>query len=314
MKTMPNSNQEERLRWVMPIVEKKISIKTMAELCPFSERTLKYWIARYRKSGIAGLASHSTRPKSQPNETPIWLKEKIISMRSEHDLAAIKLHWKLEKEGVEIHERTIGKILKANGITRKYRQRKQHPPKPKTRLQKGELVEIDIKFVPNRICGKRYFQFTAIDVASKWRHIEIFDDYGNFASIKFLNRLTEVAPFQIKAIKTDNAANFTNRYTGYRKSADPMNPRIHPFDLQCDKLDIEHYLIDPGKPQQNGTVERSHGSDQHSVYDRINYNTPDELKYQTRLWNMFYNDLEHCGLNGLTPNEYLKLKVQNVRT
>jgi len=23
------------------------------------------------------------------------------------------------------------------------------------------------------------------------------------------------------------------------------------------------------------------------------------------LWNMYYNDLEHCGLNGKTPNEFL---------
>jgi len=311
---MPNSGQEEKLRWVMPIVEKKISIKVMSEVCPFSERALKYWVSNYHKFGVAGLVNHSTKPKTQPNETPIWLKEKILSMRSEHDLAAIKLHWKLQKEGICVHERTIGKILKAGGATRKYRQRKQYPPKKKTLLIPGELVEIDIKFVPKRISGKRYFQFTAIDVASKWRHLQIFDDYGNYASIKFLERLIQVAPFDIKAIKTDNGSNFTNRYTGYKKSSDPSEPRLHPFDIECKRLNIEHYLIDPGKPQQNGTVEKSHGSDQRSFYDRMSYNTPDELCYQNRLWNMFYNDLEHCGLQGKTPNEVLKLKVQNVRT
>lgn len=298
----------------MPIVEKKISIKVMSEVCPFSERALKYWVSSYRKSGIAGLINKSTKPKSQPNETPIWLKEKVLRLRSEYDLAAIKLHWKLEKEGIDIHERTIGKILKTNGVTRKYRQRKKYPPKTKTIFPPGELVEIDIKYVPKRISGKRYFQFTAIDTASKWRYLEIFDDYGNYASIKFLNRLMQVVPFKISAIKTDNGSNFTNRYTGYKKSADPMNPKIHPFDIECQKLNIEHYLIDPGKPQQNGAVEKSHGSDQRSFYDRINYNTRDELCYQNRLWNMFYNDLEHCGLNGKTPNQVLKLKVQNVRT
>jgi len=314
MKTMPNSSQEEKLRWVMPVIEKKISIKVMSEVCPFSERALKYWVSNYRKFGISGLINHSTRPKSQPNETPIWLKEKILNLRSGHDLAAIKLHWRLEKEGISVHERTVGKILKANGVTRKYRQRKPHPPRAKTVFLPGELVEIDIKFVPKRVSGKRYFQFTAIDIATKWRYLEIFDDYGNFASIKFLNRLIQVAPFEIKAIKTDNGSNFTNRYTGYQKSADPMNPKLHPFDQECEKLHIEHYLIDPGKPQQNAFVENSHKSDQMSFYDRINYNTRDELCYQNRLWNMFYNDLEHCGLQGKTPNQALKLKVQNVRT
>jgi hypothetical protein len=27
---------------------------------------------------------------------------------------------------------------------------------------------------------------------------------------------------------------------------------------------------------------------------------------------MYYNDLEHCALNGLTPNQALGLRVQNV--
>lgn len=310
---MPNSNQEERLRWIAPILEKKISIKAMSGVCPFSERTLKYWLSDYRKFGQAGLVSHSTRPRSQPNETPIWLKEKIIALRAEHDLAAVKLHWKLQKEGINIHERTVGKILKSNDLTRKYRQRKQYPPKVKTKLLPGELVEIDIKFVPKKICGKRYFQFTAIDCGTKWRYLEVFDDFGNYASIKFLRKLILIAPFDIKSIKTDNGTNFTNRYRNYRTSTDP-DPKPHPFDLECQRLNIAHYLIDPGKPQQNGTVEKSHGSDQRSFYDKISYDTVDELHYQIRLWNMFYNDLEHCGLNGLTPNEALKLKVQYVRT
>ena len=310
---MPNSSQEEKLRWIMPIIEKKISIKVMSEVCPFSERALKYWLKNYRMFEINGLANHSTKPRSQPEETPIWLKERILALRLRYGFAAIKIHWKLKKEGIDIHERTIGKILKSNNLTRKYRQRKQYPPKTKTRLLPGELVEIDIKYVPKKLGGQKYYQFTAIDVATKWRYLEVFDDYGNYASIKFLRKLIAIAPFEVKAVKTDNASNFTNRYIGYQKSTDPLNPKLHPFDIECQRLDIVHYLIDPGKPQQNGTVERSHGSDQRSFYDRINYSTIEELNYQIRLWNMYYNDLEHCGLNGLTPNEALKLKVQNVR-
>lgn len=86
-----------------------------------------------------------------------------------------------------------------------------------------------------------------------------------------------------------------------------MNPRLHAFDLLCQKLNIEHYLTDPGKPQQNGKVERSHRTDQEFFYDRIIFKTEEELKYKLKLWNMYYNDLEHCGLNGKSPNEMLPL-------
>jgi len=30
------------------------------------------------------------------------------------------------------------------------------------------------------------------------------------------------------------------------------------------------------------------------------------------LWNDYYNNLEHCGLDGKTPNEMLRLKVPEV--
>jgi len=36
------------------------------------------------------------------------------------------------------------------------------------------------------------------------------------------------------------------------------------------------------------------------------------LKKKIRIWNEEYNNLEHCGLNGKTPNEMLELKVPNV--
>ena len=41
MKTMPNSTQEEKYLWIKSILEDKIIIKNMAEVCPFSEKTLK---------------------------------------------------------------------------------------------------------------------------------------------------------------------------------------------------------------------------------------------------------------------------------
>ncbi|KKR10303.1 MAG: Transposase [Parcubacteria group bacterium GW2011_GWA2_39_18] len=116
-----------------------------------------------------------------------------------------------------------------------------------------------------------------------------------------------MAPFRIRAIKTDNGSNFTNRYTGYLKSSDPFNPKLHPLDILCQKYNIIHYLIDPGKPAQNGKVERSHRTDQEMFYERNEFKTLEDLETKIKIWNIEYNDLEHCGLNGLTPNEALRL-------
>ncbi len=310
-KTMPKSTQEEKYRWIKPILDKETTIKQMAKVCPFSERALKYWLADFKLDGMAGLENKSTRPKSQPNETAIRIKERIIELRKETKLCARKMNYKLIKEGIRINTRTVGKIIKQEGLVRKYRVRKLKYKYVKVPLSQGELVEVDIKYVPKKLGNKRYYQFTAIDCASRWRHLEIYDDMGNGNVIKFIQKLIEIAPFKIRAIKTDNGSCFTNRYTGYLKSSDPINPRLHPFDLFLMRNNLIHYLIDPGKPAQNGKVERSHRTDQEMFYDRHRFKTVLGLKRAIKQWNEYYNNLEHCALDGLTPNEALK-KVQNV--
>jgi transposase InsO family protein len=304
---MPQTILEERLRWVLPIVNKDIKLIDAAKVCPHGTRTLERWVAAYRQSGAAGLEPKSTRPKTNPKETPIRIKEQIIELRKQDQDSALTLKYQAAKLGIRIHERTIGKFIKAEGLTRKYRIRKVATKYVKALLKPGDLVEIDIKYVPGRLEDKRYYQFTAIDCASRWRYLAIYEDIGNGSAIAFLTEVMERAPFVIRAIKTDNGSCFTNRYTGYQKSADPLHPRLHPLDLFCQDRGIEHYLIDPGKPAQNGTVERSHRTDQEHFYDRVRFRSLEELKLKLRLWNMHYNDREHIGLGGKTPNEVLQL-------
>lgn len=305
---MPKSNKEEKFRWIRPIIEKDATIKQMTMVCPFSERSLKYWLSNYKRYGFDGLENKSTRPKTNPKETSIRVKERIIELRKENNLCSRKLLWRLEKENIDVCKGVIDKVIKREGLTRKYKTRKISYNYVRVPLKIGELVEIDVKWVPGRIQGERYYQFTAIDCASRWRYLAIYEDISNYSAISFLNELLNVAEFKIQNIKTDNGSCFTNRYTGYRKSTDPMFPRIHDFDSECEKQRINHYLIDPGKPQQNGKVERSHRSDQETFYDKLNFKTLtlEDLKYQIRLWNGYYNNLEHCSLNGETPNNIIK--------
>ena len=302
---MPKSTKEEKYRWIEPIIDKEISIKNMAKVCPFSERTLKYWLAGYRMFGMEGLENKSTRPRSNPKETPIRIKERIIELRKSRQRCALKLKWQLDKEGIIIHKNTIQKIIKKEGLTRKYRVRKLKYKYIKVPLSRGELVEIDVKYVPDLVKNRQYYQFTAIDCASRWRYLKIYSDYSNFSSMIFLEELIGVAPFRIRAIKTDNGSNFTNRYTGYSKSSDPLNPKLHCLDILCQKYNIIHYLIDPGKPAQNGKVERSHREDQEKFYERNKFKNLKELERKIKVWNDDYNNLEHYGLNDKTPNEFL---------
>lgn len=303
---MATTIKEERLRWVIPIWKSEVKLIEVAKVCPYSQRSLERWLSLYCKQGSEALEPKSTEPKRYRVETPIQIKEKVIEIRKRTKKCALKIHWQLEKEGIKIHERTIGKILRKENLVRRYRVKKIKYKYIKATRQPGELVEIDVKYVPGRVAGKRYYQYTAIDTASRWRYLEVYEEQTNFHSVLFLEKVISIFPHKIQAIKTDNGFIFTNRYMGSYKRSDLSSRNLHALDLVCDKYNIIHYLIDPGKPAQNGAVERSHREDQEKFYEQNRFKNFHDLQNKMKVWNDYYNNLEHCGLNGKTPNEFLQ--------
>ena len=77
---MPKNIKEERFRWIFPIVNKEVGMADTAKICPHSAQSQevaqgisKIWNNR--------LEPKSTRPKTNPKETPIRIKERIIELR-----------------------------------------------------------------------------------------------------------------------------------------------------------------------------------------------------------------------------------------
>lgn len=308
---MSQNIKEERYKWIKPILDKEISIVNMVKVCPYSERSIKRWLELFKVGGIEALEPKSTKPKTQPNETPIWTKERVIDKRKETGLCAKKIHWRLAKEGLIVPVSTISKIIKEEGLTRKYRVKRIKYKYIKAERKPGELVEIDVKYVPGDALNSSHFQYTAIDTASRWRYLRIFNEQTGFNSVEFLKDIIGRFKYKISAIKTDNHAIFTNFYVGSNKRSDLTIKTIHILDIFCIDNNITHYLIDKGKPAQNGTVERSHREDQ-KFYDKNKFYDIKDLESKIRVWNEEYNNLEHCGLNGKTPNEMLESFNQRV--
>ena len=86
-----------------------------------------------------------------------------------------------------------------------------------------------------------------------------------------------------------------------------MNPRLHAFDLLCLQENIEHFLIDKGRPQQNGKIERSHRTDNEEFYSSYRFTSLPRLRKDFKAYLHYYNnEREHQGLNNLTPLEKLQ--------
>jgi transposase InsO family protein len=216
--------------------------------------------------------------------------------------------WCLQRRGVRHVPSVYGihRVLQRAGLLTRHRTRPKHRqcyvmPRP------GDCVQVDIKYVPYRVEGRRVFQYTALDDCTRLRVVRFFPELTNSAGLAFLAALRSAFPFRIRQVQTDNDATFTNWYTGAPKTAPTKAVRLHPFTLACAAAGITHRTIRPRSPHLNGKVERSHRIDSEEFYRVRRCRTFAELVKQHRRFNAFYNTARpHGGLDGLTPLERLR--------
>lgn len=308
---------KSKLKWLQ-LKQKGLSIDEISSISGIPKRTLYFWSEKLSKLGPEGLLDQSRKPKSCPNKISQDVIDKIKAIRLKTRFGPDKIILRLNKEyGISIASRSVARILKRLDLTKK---RKRLPIKLRLRkpstINPGELVQIDVKYA-KRFNKRWAYQFTATDDFTRLRLTKFYLEQTNSNALDFLKLVIRFFPFRISAFKTDNASIFTNRYTGYTKSTDPLNPRLHIFDKFCLGKDIVHYLIDPGKPQQNGKVERSHRTDQEEFYDLNEFNSFRDLKQKAKTFlNYYNNDREHLGIGGLTPVEKLRkiAKFNNIKS
>lgn len=177
----------EEMKFRKKVVEYAIKHNNNA-LAARRYHTSRQQVQRWRKKydgTIQSLANKSRRPHSHPNQ------------HTEEELELIKQ--KLRYHGHEGHAQVYKKLLEAGykrsfgSMSKQIRKMKQEP-KPKKRKRKtprkttktnypGELVQVDVKYVPLECIGfesdvDRYYQITAIDVFTRKRYIKLVKEHS----------------------------------------------------------------------------------------------------------------------------------------
>ena len=272
-----------------------------------SRMTLYRWIKRLKQYGITGLNEESRKPKQLRQPTTSWNTViKIVQLRKQYPVwSKYKLRVLLAREGILVSASTVGRVLKRQGlinlkISKKRRKAALHPkarfPRGLRISQAGDMVQMDTKHImlPG---GKRFYQFTAIDVLTKRKVMRVYPSESSRNGAQFLEECWLGFPFPIKAVQTDNGSTF-----------------LKEFDKLCREKGLPHYFIYPRTPKQNTYVEISQGADKKEFYQQGNVcSLLPVMQRKIREWEDIWNNTRpHQALDYLTPSEYL-LKLQNSR-
>jgi len=147
------------------------------------------------------------------------------------------------------------------------------------------FLHIDIKYLPKMPDeSQRRYLFVAIDRATRWVFLHVYDDMTEASSVDFLQRVHTAAPMKITKLLTDNGTQFTDRFTA--KGKQPSGG--HAFDQACAQLGIEHRLCPPRHPQTNGMVERFNGRIS-ELLGQTRFGSADELEQRLLAYLLIYN-------------------------
>lgn len=149
----------------------------------------------------------------------------------------------------------IHRCMVRRGVNKRLKIEQQVPSKMFESVSCG-FIHIDLK-VLTRLNKQPSYVFVAIDRATRFVVAEIIYKRDAATINGCLRRFIAAFPHKIHTILTDNDGAFTDRFAVFKKDKKPNQPTgLHPFDVTCKAHGIEHRLIQPGRPQTNGMVER----------------------------------------------------------
>jgi transposase InsO family protein len=246
---------DERMRFVIASEKGEESFAALCRRFGVSRQCGYEWLGRYEELGPAGLVDRSRAPHSHPQAMSAVIAERCLQVRREHPTwGPVKVRAYLER-----HERrtvwpapsTIGTLFDREGLTVKRKLRRRSPPSTVPFAACGgpnDVWCIDFKGWFLTGDGARCEPLTLCDAYSRYllrcQALERTDTMHVWPVLEAAFREFGL-PY---VLRSDNGSPFASRGAG----------GLSQLSVKVIKAGVLPERIEPGKPQQNGRLERFH--------------------------------------------------------
>ena len=289
---------DERMRFVLALESAEESFSLTCGRFGVSRKTGWKWRERYRSEGLAGLADRSRAPLAHPHaiETAVW-GECLAVRRAHPTWGPVKVLMWLERRWPDRRwpaASSIGVLFDREGLTVKRRLRRRGPPRTApfgSCALPNDTWCIDIKGWFRTGDGSRCGPLTLGDAASRYLlrcQALQRDDGAHVWPVLEAAFLEYGLPLRLRS---DNGPPFASTGAG----------GLSRLAVKLIKAGVTPERIKPGKPQENGRLERFHLTLLQDTADP----PARSLRAQARRFADFqqlYNlERPHQALKGLTP-------------
>lgn len=185
------------------------NIKQTCELFGISRTTYYKWLRAYEENGMNGLAVKEPKKPNMPNKVGKTLENMILDYVVKYPKDGPKrIYYELKADGYYLGETGIYNVLKRNQLTTQakrleYSKRNQGLKKYMNKIETNISLQIDRVQSPGQLVLQRLdyigrydgigkvYQYTAIDVYSKWAAVKVFNqkreiDVWDFFEVKLV--------------------------------------------------------------------------------------------------------------------------------
>ena len=298
---------DERMRFVMAVEAKEEPFAAICRRFRVSRRIGYKWLDRYRAEGVEGLRDRSRAPHHHPQAVPAANVERCLEVRkARRTWGPAKVRAWLRRREPEIAwpaASTIGELFDREGLTVKRQLRRRSPPSSAPFAHCGAANDVwcmDFKGWFLTGDGTHCEPLTLSDAHS--RYLLRCQVVGR-TDTEHVWPVLDAAFREFglpRALRSDNGAPFASRGVG----------GLSQLSVKVIKAGVVPERIAPGKPQQNGRLERFHLTLLQDTANPPARSLRQQIK-RFREFQQFYNEERpHEALGNDTPAQHYMLSLR----